>query len=216
MLPSCYPPLSANSTSGPLRPLQKERREREQWPNQGHLLLDVLKLWNSERICTRLVSPRTFSFCTHIHTSFLNPAWMTATVSGPQKNFYLNNEEKVKETISNLLTVTNPTELLKGIWMWKVQQEQNFLKTEKRIAVGDLSERWFEIGAIDFWRPIYKTWKKKGQEILTSRECDIFRTQIGVDLGWPPLARSACPFPGNTVAKESHSNGLQEVLPVIP
>lgn len=108
----------------------RNRGERERWPNQGHLLLDVLKLWNSERICTRLVSPRTFSFCTHIHTSFQNPAWMTATVSGPQKNFYLNNEEKVKETISDLLTVTNPTELLKGIWMWKVQQEQNFLKTE--------------------------------------------------------------------------------------
>lgn len=45
-------------------------RERERWPSQGHLLLDVLKLWNSERICTSLVSPRTFFFCTHIHTSF--------------------------------------------------------------------------------------------------------------------------------------------------
>lgn len=57
---------------------------------------------------------------------------------------------------------------------------------------------------------------KKNKKILASRECDIFRTQTGVDLGWPSLARSACPFPGNTVAKESHSNGLQEVLPVIP
>lgn len=56
----------------------------------------------------------------------------------------------------------------------------------------------------------------KEKKILASRECDIFRTQTGVDLGWPSLARSACLFPGNTVAKESHSNGLQEVLPVIP
>lgn len=73
MLTSCYPPLSANSTSGPLRLLQKQRkrgREREGWTSQGHLLLDVLKLWNSERICTCLVSPGTFFFCTHIHTSF--------------------------------------------------------------------------------------------------------------------------------------------------
>lgn len=72
MLTSCYPPLSANSTYGPLRLLLKQRRERERerWPSQGHRLLDVLKLWNSERICTSLVSPRTFFFCTHIHTSF--------------------------------------------------------------------------------------------------------------------------------------------------
>ena len=48
------------------------------------------------------------------------------------------------------------------------------------------------------------------------RECDIFRTQIGFNLGWPCLAQSACPFPGDTVAKESYSNGLQGVLPVIP
>lgn len=107
-------------------------RERERWPSQGHLLLDVLKLWNSERICTSLVSPRTFFFCTHIHTSFptkpcLNDSylfWTTQTFTWTMR------EKKVKETISNLLTMTNPAELLKGIWMSKVQQEQNFLKTE--------------------------------------------------------------------------------------
>lgn len=70
-------------------------RERERWPSQGHLLLDVLKLWNSDRICTSLVSPRTFFFCTHIHTSFptkpcLNDSYLFWTT----KNFYLNNEKQ--------------------------------------------------------------------------------------------------------------------------
>lgn len=132
MLTSCYPPLSANSTSGPLRLLQKQRRERERWPSQGHLLLDVLKLWNSERICTSLVSPRTFFFCTHIHTSFPHKTlleWQLPFLD--HKKLLLEQwGKRVKETISNLLTMTNPTELLKGIWMSKVQQEQNFLKTE--------------------------------------------------------------------------------------
>lgn len=131
MLTTCYPPLSANSTSGPLRLLQKQRRERESDdPSQGHLLLDVLKLWHSERICTSLASPRTFSSA-HIYTPLfptkhcLNDSYLFLD----HKNFYLNNEEKrkVKETISNLLSMTNPTELLKGIWMSKVQQEQNKL-----------------------------------------------------------------------------------------
>lgn len=38
--------------------------------------------------------------------------------------------------------------------------------------------------------------------------CDIFRTQHGSDLGWPSSARSACSFPGDAVAEESHSNGI--------
>lgn len=126
-LTPCYPP-SANSTSGPLRLLQKPRGERERWPHQGHFLLDVL--WNSERICNRPVTPPgTFSLCTHIHNSFQNPAWiMTASVSGPQKKQKLLLEQwgESKKTISDLLTVTNPDELLYGVWMWKVQRDRNF------------------------------------------------------------------------------------------
>lgn len=55
---------------------------------------------------------------------------MTATFSGPQKLLLeqRKEEKKVKETTSNLLTMTNPAELLKGIRMSKVQQEQNFEK----------------------------------------------------------------------------------------
>lgn len=58
---------------------------------------------------------------------------MTATFSGPQKLLLEQRKEKkkVKETTSNLLTMTNPAELLKGIWMSKVQQEQNFEKKYK-------------------------------------------------------------------------------------
>lgn len=76
MLTSCNPPPSANSTSGPLRLPQKQRggeRENER-RHRGHLLFGCTrKLWNSERICTRLVSPRTFFFLllhTYTHTSF--------------------------------------------------------------------------------------------------------------------------------------------------
>lgn len=79
-------PATECSTSGPLRLLQKQR-ERERWPSRGSFLLDVLKLWNSERICTSLVSPRTFFLLhtyTHTPLSPQNPAWMTATFSGPQ------------------------------------------------------------------------------------------------------------------------------------
>lgn len=111
---------------------EERERERERWPSQGHLLLDVLKLWNSERICTSLVSPRTF-FLLHTYTHLFPHKtlleWQLPFLD--HTNFYLNNEKKkVKEPISNLLTMTNPAELLKGIWMSKVQQEQNFLKTE--------------------------------------------------------------------------------------
>lgn len=58
---------------------------------------------------------------------------MTATFSGPQKLLLeqRKEEKKVKETTSNLLTMTNPAELLKGIRMSKVQQEQNFEKKNK-------------------------------------------------------------------------------------
>lgn len=129
MLTTRYPPLSANSTSGPLRLLQKQRRERERWPSQGHLLLDVLKLWNSERICTSLVSPRTFFSSAHIYTplSPQNPAWMTATFSGPQKLLL---EQWGKKSERNYIRPTyndQPHWTLKGIWMSKVQQEQNKL-----------------------------------------------------------------------------------------
>lgn len=65
-LTPCYPP-SANSTSGPLRLLQKPRGERERWPHQGHFLLDVL--WNSERICNRPVTPREPFPSAHIYTT---------------------------------------------------------------------------------------------------------------------------------------------------
>lgn len=95
---------------------ETEERERAKTKSRTPPL-DVLKLWNSERFCTSLVSPRTFFFCTHIHTSFptkpcLNDSYLFWTT---KKNFYLNNEgKKVKETISNLLTMTNRTELFKG------------------------------------------------------------------------------------------------------
>lgn len=73
-----------------------------------------------------------FPSSAHIYTllSPQNPAWMTATFSGPQKLLLeqRKEEKKVKETTSNLLTMTNPAELLKGIRMSKVQQEQNFEK----------------------------------------------------------------------------------------
>lgn len=67
---------------------ETEERERESDdPSQGHLLLDVLKLWHSERICTSLVSPRTLIFCTHIHTSFPHKTLLEWQLpfSGPQK-----------------------------------------------------------------------------------------------------------------------------------
>lgn len=73
---------------------------------------------------------------------------MTATISGPQKNFYLNNEEKVKETLyQNPLTVTNPAELLKGgIWIRESPARAKTLKLNRGFAVGDLfPEGVFEI-----------------------------------------------------------------------
>lgn len=110
--------LSAHSTSGPLRLLQKQRRERERWPSQGHLLLDVLKLWNSERICTSLVSPRTF-FLLHTYTHLFphkSPAWMTATFSGPQKKLLLEQKEEKKSKRNCIKSTHNdqPHWTLKG------------------------------------------------------------------------------------------------------
>lgn len=75
---------------------RKQRRERESDDRvKDTSFLDVLKLWNSEWICTSLVSPRTFFplFCTHIHTSFptkpcLNDSylfWTTKTFTWTKK-----------------------------------------------------------------------------------------------------------------------------------
>lgn len=57
----------------------------------------------------------------------------------------------------------------------------------------------------DFWRSICKSWNKEVQVLRARTQvCDIFRTQNGLDLGRPSSARSACLFPGDTVAEESH------------
>lgn len=72
---------------------------------------------------------------------------MTATISGPQKNFYLNNEEKVKETLSKPTDSDQPCwTLKKGEYGYeKVRQEQNF-ETEQRICRGrSFPEGGFEI-----------------------------------------------------------------------
>lgn len=201
MLTSCNPPPSANSTSGPLRLPQKQRGESER-ANDGiedTSCLDVPENFGTQReFVPDWLAPGPFFFLllhTYTHTSFQTPfppAWMTAPISGPQKNFYLNNEEKVKVKLyQNPLTVTNPAELLKrGNMDTRKSGKSKTLKLNRGFAVGDLfrkvvlrSSRGSGGGRqYDLWRPIYKTWKhtkglKKKKKILASRECDIFRTQ---------------------------------------
>lgn len=97
--------------------------------------------WNSERICKKLVSPGNLSspHCTHTHPSFRNPAWMTASVSGPvkkKKNLYLDSEERVKQTISDRLQGNTNKKKRKNIQqtakLFKDCRRRSFLKDGSR------------------------------------------------------------------------------------
>lgn len=216
MLTTCFPPLSANSTSGPLRLLQKQRRERERATTESRTPpFGCTKTLKRRENLYQLGSPQDLFLCTHLHTSFhtkpcLNDSYLFWTTKLLLEQW---REKKVRETISDLLSMTNSTELLKGIRMSKVQLEQK--KLFKKWIKDCRRRSFFKMVWGQLQRDLKHKWTNSSRENL-SRECDIFRTQIGFDLGWPSLARSACPFPGDTVAKESHSNGLQGVLPVIP
>lgn len=171
MLTSCYPPPSANSTSGRTAEASsgaEQRRERER-ESEGATTASrtppfgcTEKLWNSEReFVPDWFAPGPFFLLhTYTHTSFFEkkkkkPCLNDSYHFWTQTNFYLNiGLGKVKETPSNLLTATNPAELSEEMWIQKSPARvKTFDHKKKRkrkanggIAVGDLSERWFEIG----------------------------------------------------------------------
>lgn len=111
--------------------------------------------WNTEWICKKLVSPKNPAATTHTHTHlFPNPCLNDSYHFWTRKrkeNFYLNSEERAKQTISDQLQGNTKQKKKKSSKHW------NFLKT----AVGDHSRRTvlrLGEGRNLHWRLIFKTW----------------------------------------------------------
>lgn len=159
---------------GPRRlPQEQSRGERERERGSNDRLEDtsVWMYWKTlelrERICTGLVCPRTFFPSAHIYTHlFFREKKKKKTLLEWQLPFLDTNEllleHRVGESKRNSV---KPTDSNQPCWALggnvdtkKSSESKNFWPQKKRkrkanggIAVGDLSDRWFEIGGGAIW-----------------------------------------------------------------